>query len=514
MNTTKDNNISSTSSWLRIQNIFLACFLILIGFSFEGASGAFTSKLTRKRSGRKLVGPHFLVSEDATFDIRNIPPISDTTPCKVMDDGYFFPSEKELSALPKGDQGGYHIVRQLIVPGSLETGFVEGIPSGITSSEMTLHNALTVLDPENYPTLSRARKACRKGLILVGQRKSNVAEGAGSRIDNLDETHLKSTHASNSGNRRTISNNFRRGKVGDLVHPGDIVGCQMFLGNYKKKQCYPNIQYTRPQFKLPVMYEDDHIAIVNKPAGISVYAERRSRSGSLSRRTVHFALPFVLSPPAKGTSGGILRRPALVHRLDKPTSGLLLVAKTKLAMNSMYEQFRDRKVQKIYTAIVNGIPLNLENERLHLKQSNDGLAIANTAANDSKNEWKIIDYPLGGKYAITSYRVLRQAPSLNAKDGILSMVEVRPHTGRYHQIRRHMAWICRRPLVGDSLYAGAMQAHHFRRRGLWLCSNGVTLEHPIDGRAIEVTLNLPKRFEKLMNAEESWSMNNNHFSVD
>ena len=462
----------------------------------------------------------------ATFDYsRNIPPpIDDTTPCEVITDkDFYFPSKEELSSLPKGDQGGYHIVRQYIVPPSL-------MNNNNSDKISTLQYALTVLDPVNYPTLSKARKACRKGMILVqvDDRKRRM-DGNDYGNDNADD---------DSGNDKDFQQQQQpqeqhplqqqqqqhRGKVGDFVFSGDVISCQMFLGNYSKKQCYPNITYEKPQFNVPVLYEDDHVAVLNKPAGIAVYSDTRNSSGGKKqRRTIHFLLPFILIPPKKGTEGGILRRPGIVHRIDKPTSGILVVAKTKIAMQSLHEQFRTRKIQKIYTAIINGdiqqqVVLqhqqrcNVDKSSSHLSQGE------NDNDNDKKEDlscWNVIDYPLGGKYAITSWKLLRKVQSLNAKDGILSKIEIRLETGRYHQIRRHFSWLYRRPLVGDHLYAGLLQAHHFRSKGLYLCSNGISFHHPImknndddnDEKVIvEVTIDLPKRFDKLMNAEESWAL--------
>ena len=121
------------------------------------------------------------------------------------------------------------------------------------------------------------------------------------------------------------------------------------------------------------------------------------------------------------------------------------------------------------------------------------------------------------------------------KDGMLTLAEVSLKTGRYHQIRRHLAWHERRPLVGDALYAGKLQAHHFRRRGLYLCSRGLVLQHPCynsdDGRKewerrrrenrqgwdeglrlsndgiveVAVRLDLPGKFDKLLDGEEKWA---------
>ncbi len=445
------------------------------------------------------------------FDYRKLPSISDTTPCEVIPafdrndtfDGsrsdhsihekekeFYFPSPEELSSLPKGDRGGYHIVREYII----KFGTNATNSSLIQSANITLQHALTRLDPENYPTLTRARKACRKGMVLLHRNQK------GKLNDDSEQACVNKQKITDFG--------FKRGNVGEFVVSGDVIGVQMFLGTYRKKQCYPNIEYSRPQFQLPVLYEDDHIAVVNKPAGVAVYSETRNNgSGEKKgvRKTVHFALPFVLTPPKKGTPGGILRRPGIVHRLDKPTSGLLLVAKTKASMEHLYQQFRDREIQKIYTAIVNGdlMPHQEEYQEKEKERQN------------SKKDWNLIDYPLGGKHALTSWKILNQSQSLNAKDGVLTMVQARLHTGRYHQIRRHFAWWCRRPLVGDHLYAGLLQAHHFRKKGLFLSSNGVSFLHPIQDddendelRRVEVTIDVPKRFDKLMKAEESWAIQN------
>jgi 23S rRNA-/tRNA-specific pseudouridylate synthase len=480
----------------------------------------------------------------ANFDYRKIPPISDTTPCEVIqtcfdisqntddanlygdishgEEEFYFPSLEELASLPKGDRGGYHIVRQYTVVGNM------GIDTSVANTNndnCTLQCALTVLDPGNYPTLTRARKACRKGMVLVHHQYNK-------RI-HIDRRGLVNQDDSGENGSSSSNNNvhFQRGNVGDLVAPGDVIGVQMFLGTYRKKQCYPNIEYSRPQFQLPILYEDDHLAVVNKPAGIAVYSETRNgETGTKTgnRRTVHFALPFVLTPPKKGTTGGILRRPGIVHRIDKPTSGLLLVAKTKAAMENLYEQFRNRDIQKIYTAIVNGDLMQHQKEYQQWKQEEEkDLEWQHRDGRDNDNHlqdldhWNLIDYPLGGKYALTSWKILNCAPSLNARDGVLTMVQIRLHTGRYHQIRRHFAWWCRRPLVGDHLYAGLLQAHHFRKKGLFLCSNGISFLHPIpsqhgddddeetknyERRRVEVVIDIPKRFDKLMKAEESWTI--------
>eukprot|EP00521_Asterionellopsis_glacialis_P007436 CAMPEP_0195290204 /NCGR_PEP_ID=MMETSP0707-20130614/6160_1 /TAXON_ID=33640 /ORGANISM="Asterionellopsis glacialis, Strain CCMP134" /LENGTH=505 /DNA_ID=CAMNT_0040350299 /DNA_START=195 /DNA_END=1709 /DNA_ORIENTATION=+ len=443
----------------------------------------------------------------ASYWIAHLEPISDSSDSGniLLGNGIDFPSEDDLAQLPNGQKGGYKVIRQFQVP-------------IVDNSNMTLQSALVLLDPENYPSLTRARKACRKGDVLLHRGPINISS---------DEKRTSTPESPNITIQSFGSTNQKcqRGRVGDVVFPGDVIAIQGMMGSFKKKRCYPFIQYSRPRFALPVLFEDDYMAIVDKPAGISMYGQRQSKSGSLSRRTIRDMLPYCLTPPKRGTPGQILKRPMAVHRLDTPTSGLLVVAKTKDAMDSLYEQFQQRIVTKTYTAIVNGIPSNCD-DKLDLI----------TPENDRHVNWNIVDYPLGGKYAITKWRILRSVRSLNAKDGTLTMVEVQPRTGRYHQIRRHMAWVCRRPLAGDDLYAGALQASKFRRNGLYLCSNGIALDHPYyntqkgrqiwdemkksnrnpmimnssssasDESIIRVTVKkeLPKRFGKLMDGEESW----------
>uniref|UniRef100_A0A7S4MIQ2 Pseudouridine synthase RsuA/RluA-like domain-containing protein n=1 Tax=Odontella aurita TaxID=265563 RepID=A0A7S4MIQ2_9STRA len=326
----------------------------------------------------------------------------------------------------------------------------------------------------------------------VGRDRSSSFQPHRRRGDGSDDRDRESSHGNDDARRPTTAvdsdsdsdvddrsrrrRRWIRGRADTRIQPGDVVGVQSFTGDYRKRRCYPNLTHGRPDFDLPVVYEDDHLAIVNKPRGVGIYGRRGSRSGKKagvgrkkSRNNVLAALPFVLCPPRSGTPGGALRRPAPVHRLDTPTSGLLVVAKTKDALRHLYGQFRNRIVKKTYTAVVNGIPQGCDDDHDHDDDDDDRTA---------GNEWNVIDYPLGGKYAITSWKALRTVDSLHAKDGTLALVRVALHTGRYHQIRRHMARVCRRPLVGDKLYSGGIQARHFRRGGLRLCSSGVILRHP------------------------------------
>ena len=152
----------------------------------------------------------------------------------------------------------------------------------------------------------------------------------------------------------------QRGKVADRIAPTDVIGRQERLSHGAYSTFLGNMG---PPFELPVVYEDDHFAIVNKPSGVVVYDNggfgSESKGRKHGRNTIKYALPFVLTPPPsqKQQSSRGLWRPIACHRLDKPTSGLLVVAKTRDAATHVTRQFEERIVQKTYTAIVDGSPL-------------------------------------------------------------------------------------------------------------------------------------------------------------
>jgi len=324
----------------------------------------------------------------------------------------------------------------------------------ITNTNVTLPTALVLLDSTTYPTLSRARKAIRKKRICFSRRCSNNATVK----DNIDPSSID-------------TETFQLGKVITRIYPGDTIGFQRRGGrDYYATQ---GEMYRPPSFEIPVIYEDDHMAIINKPAGIVLYRAQGGRGGGSNnhghgRDTLLSALPHVLTPsnlPQDDVSlieeGHVpLKRPHPVHRLDRPTSGLVVVAKTKCAAVHLSRQFEFRQAQKSYMAIVNGYP-NVPESR------------------QQQSEWNTIDFDLEGKSAITEWRVNRTVKSLAATDGILTLVEMKPRTGRYHQLRRHFAWVCGTPLVGDTTYdKGDSNDIRLRQRGLFLCSNGIEIQHP------------------------------------
>eukprot|EP00977_Amphora_coffeiformis_P001409 scaffold287_cov173-Amphora_coffeaeformis.AAC.23 len=363
----------------------------------------------------------------------------------------------DLENLPVGIPDSFRIVQQYHTDPVFEwsTTALALDPSDVERLSLTPHNislpvALMMYDSEEYPSLSRARKACRKGNILIhrGPVRIDPVTGKPSMFD---------------------AERCSKGRVGDRIYPGDVIGKQVRIGN----GYFPVLGYKKPPFEMPVVFEDDHCALVNKPSGVVVYSQRKGGHGSM---TVRAALPFILEPPKRGTYS-VMRRPASVHRLDKPTSGLLCIAKTKPAMLHLSRQFHDRIIKKTYFAVVNGIPPEQKKNAISSREAFE-LGV-DVDPNDATGGWHLIDSTLDGKQAVTVWRAVRYAKSLRAHDGYLTLVELKPKTGRYHQLRRHMAWECGCPLVGDGEYdEGTASAMSFRDRGLFLCSTRVVLEHP------------------------------------
>lgn len=416
-------------------------------------------------------------------------------------------TETDLQIMQQGKTIGFFIVNTFFTPhqGFDLTGFddtqIERLE--LSAQNVTLPVAIMAMDPGAYPSFSKARKECRKGAILIHRGPSSESTEDTPRLFDVENCFI--------------------GRVGDRVFAGDILARQIRMST----GAYAPMTYKQP-FEMDVVYEDDHFAIVNKPAGVVVYA---NRGGGHGRMTIRAVLPFILSPPTAGVMS-VLRLPQPVHRLDKPTQGLLLIAKTKPALISLTTQFVLRTIKKTYTAIINGIPPEPINTSISAKKAHE-LGVDIDPNSDVK--WQLIDEPLDEKSAVTVWRALRYAKCLKAVDQTLTLVELKPKTGRYHQLRRHMAWVCERPLAGDKGYDGGGDAISLRSRGLFLCSNRVTLEHPFYNTAVgrecwnmqsveakrervflyeepcgnvmvKAEIALPSKFENFLNHEEERAM--------
>lgn len=218
---------------------------------------------------------------------------------------------------------------------------------------------------------------------------------------------------------------------------------------------------------LVVIFEDDHLLVVDKPAGLVVHPAAGNFDGTLVNALLHHC---------EGSLSGIggVARPGIVHRIDKDTSGLLVVAKTDPAHVGLSRQFAAHSVDRRYTAVVAGVPAPPAGR------------IAGALARSSANRQKmaIVGPNDGdrGKPAVTHYRTVK--PLLNA-----AQIECRLETGRTHQIRVHMASIGH-PLIGDPFYGGAKgKRAGFVRQALHAATLGFV--HPITQANLSFVSPLP-----------------------
>lgn len=208
---------------------------------------------------------------------------------------------------------------------------------------------------------------------------------------------------------------------------------------------------------LEILYEDDYLAIVNKPAGIVV-------SGNKSY-TLENAFPLALKNSEQPDA---LPRPLPAHRLDYPTSGVLLVGKTANTITALNKLFEHKKITKTYHAITQGL----------------------TKSKSTEGE---IDSSIKGKKAHTRYKYLQTVPS--PKFDELHHLELYPSTGRRHQLRIHLAELGT-PILGDQQYG--TEGKVLLGKGLFLHASTLTFTHPFTNQEVSATAVLPAKFARVM----------------
>ncbi len=252
----------------------------------------------------------------------------------------------------------------------------------------------------------------------------------------------------------------------------------------------PPLRAIPEEIPLDIVYEDDDLAIINKPAGMMVHAgagateDQRNRGTLVNALLHHFAT-------LSGVGGAM--RPGIVHRLDKETSGLIVVAKNDEAHQKLAAQFARRAVKKTYIALVHG----------WVKK--DRGTISASISRDRVRRTRMTTRGTDGREAVSHYSVLRR---LDTPFGKFTLVEVKIDTGRTHQIRVHMASLGH-PVVGDTLYGAPREMRARRGRATdegaaislsrnFLHAARLELAHPRTGKSIALESPLPEPLQAFL----------------
>jgi 23S rRNA pseudouridine1911/1915/1917 synthase len=219
---------------------------------------------------------------------------------------------------------------------------------------------------------------------------------------------------------------------------------------------------------LDIVYEDRDLLLVNKPQGMVVHPAPGSLRGTLVNALLHH------SPHLSRINGDI--RPGIVHRIDKDTSGLLLVAKNDETHLKLTEQFKEQKVKRSYRAIIHGV------------LSEPSGTIKAPIGRDPKDRKKMAVVFKNGKEAITHYYILKRYPRFTEIKAVLE-------TGRTHQIRVHMAYI-KHPLLGDPLYGP--RKNLFNLKGQVLHAQTLAFKHPRTGEEMEFSTEVPSWYSEVI----------------
>lgn len=274
-----------------------------------------------------------------------------------------------------------------------------------------------------------------------------------------------------------LDNSFTRSHYKNLIEEGHVLvnsnkvkaGYALKLNDVVSIEMIPArpIETLPQNIPLDIVYEDEDLAVINKPKGMVVHPANGNWDGTLVNALLYNIKDL------SGINGEI--RPGIVHRLDKDTSGLLVVAKNDFAHVALSKQIADKTCKRIYLALVIG------------NMPNDSGVVANYLGRDPKNRLRYAVVDNGGKYAETHYQVLTRY-----KD--YSLVEFELKTGRTHQIRVHCKYL-NHPIVGDDLYGGKSK---FKTDGQMLHAYKLSFYHPRTNKYMEFEAQLPEYFQKIL----------------
>ncbi len=278
-----------------------------------------------------------------------------------------------------------------------------------------------------------------------------------------------------------IETDLSRSTIQRLIEQEDIlVNGKKIKSSYKvqkgdvitlEEEPPKDISLKAQNIPIEVIYEDNDIIVVNKPKGLVVHPANGNPDGTLVN-----ALMAICKDSLSGIGGEL--RPGIVHRIDKDTSGILVVAKNDKAHINLSEQIKNHEIEKTYIALVRGIVK--ENE-----------ATINMPIARSDRDRKKMAVSRNGKEAITHFKVLKRYFNSNC-----TLLEVKIETGRTHQIRVHLSHI-KYPIIGDEVYSNGK--NEWNIKGQCLHAKSLKFKHPITGKELYLEAELPPYFKNLLN---------------
>ena len=287
-----------------------------------------------------------------------------------------------------------------------------------------------------------------------------IIKEAGNRLDKAlaDLTELSRSQANEAIKAGTVLVNGKSAKAKYAVIEGDVITYEL-----PEEEV---LEYKAEDIPLDIIYEDADVAVVNKPQGMVVHPSAGHTSGTLVNALMYHVKDL------SSINGGV--RPGIVHRIDKDTSGLLMIAKNDKAHNALAAELKDKKSLRKYVAIVHG---NLPNDR--------GVIEAPIGRSDKDRKKQAVTAK--GKPAVTRFTVLERF-------GNYTLVELQLETGRTHQIRVHMAYIGH-PVAGDPLYGPRKT---LKGHGQFLHAKTLGFTHPTTGELVEFTAEEPAIFKETL----------------
>lgn len=287
-----------------------------------------------------------------------------------------------------------------------------------------------------------------------------IIKESGIRLDKAlaDLTELSRSQANEAIKNGNILVNGKAVKAKYSVKEGDLV-------TYDLPE--PEVlEYEAEDIQLDIVYEDDDVAVVNKPQGMVVHPSVGHTSGTLVNALMYHIHDL-------SSINGVVR-PGIVHRIDKDTSGLLMIAKNDRAHQALAEELKDKKSLRKYLAIVHG---NISNDR----------GVIEAPIGRSEKDRKKQAVMAKGKPAVTHFKVLERF-------GNYTLVELTLETGRTHQIRVHMAYIGH-PVAGDPLYGPRKT---LKGNGQFLHAQTLGFTHPTTGESLRFSVEPPAIFQETL----------------